>query len=85
MADFLSLVVGPYKMSDRLITAIVSVLTAIIGLAILAVLIRKGSLTTKFIQDSSGAFADVLTRAVNPSGTSTYFNFSNTFQQFSNY
>jgi hypothetical protein len=72
-------------MSDRLVTAIVSVLAAIIGVAILAVLIRKGSLTTKLIQDSTGAFADVLTKAVNPTGSSTYFNFTNTFQQFSNY
>jgi hypothetical protein len=66
-------------MTDELVTTLVAVLTAIIGVAILAVIVRKGSTTTKFINDTSAGFATIVGKAVSPVNSSTYLNFSNAF------
>lgn len=53
-------------MSDQLITSIVTVLTAIIGVAILAVLVSKQSQTGNVIKAASSGFAQDLQTALSP-------------------
>jgi len=53
-------------MTDQLITSVVTVLTAIIGVAILAVLVSKNSQTTKVIQAAAGGFSQDLAAALSP-------------------
>jgi hypothetical protein len=54
------------KMSDQLITSIVTVLTAIIGVAIIAVLVSKQANTAGVIQSGGSAFSSALATAVSP-------------------
>jgi len=68
-------------MTDQLITAVVTVLTAIIGVAILAVLVSRNSQTTAVIKAASGGFAQDLSAALSPLqgnglGFTTSFNFA---------
>ena len=53
-------------MSDQLITSIVTVLTAIIGVAILAVLVSSSSQTSTVIKSASSGFASDLQAALSP-------------------
>lgn len=53
-------------MSETLITSIVTVLTAIIGVAILAVLVSKQSQTSTVIKSASSGFATDLAAALSP-------------------
>ena len=53
-------------MSDQLITSIVTVVTAIIGVAILAVLVSKQSQTSTVIKAASSGFAQDLSAALSP-------------------
>jgi uncharacterized membrane protein YbjE (DUF340 family) len=53
-------------MSDQLITAIVTVLTAIIGVAIIAVLISKQAATTSVINAGASGFSSILKTALSP-------------------
>lgn len=53
-------------MTDQLITSVVTVLTAIIGVAILAVLVSKNSQTTNVIKSASSGFAQDLSAALSP-------------------
>lgn len=53
-------------MSETLITSIVTVLTAIIGVAILAVLVSKQSQTGNVIKAASSGFAADLSAALSP-------------------
>lgn len=53
-------------MSETLITSIVTVLTAIIGVAILAVLVSKQSQTSTVIKAASSGFATDLSAALSP-------------------
>lgn len=51
-------------MASELITAIVSVLTAVIGIAIIAVLVSKQSTTVSVINSGGSVFDKVLNQAV---------------------
>lgn len=53
-------------MSEALINSIVTVATAIIGVAILAVLVSKNSNTTGVIQAGGNAFGNALGVALSP-------------------
>jgi hypothetical protein len=53
-------------MSDQLVTAVVTVFTAIIGVAILAVLVSRNSQTSTVIKAASGGFAQDLAAALSP-------------------
>lgn len=53
-------------MSEQLLTAIVTVITAIIGVAILAVLVSRNSQTSTVIKAASAGFATDLTAALSP-------------------
>lgn len=60
-------------MSETLITSIVTVLMAIIGVAILAVLVSKQSQTSTVLKAASQGFAADLSAALSPvSGTSGF-------------
>jgi hypothetical protein len=64
-------------MSDQLITAIVSVLTAIIGVAIIATILSKSSNTSNVIGAGSSGFSNMLKTALSPlsgSGVSSLVN-----------
>lgn len=53
-------------MSDQLITSVVTVLTAIIGVAIIATLVSKNATTTGIIQSAGQAFSSSLGTALSP-------------------
>lgn len=53
-------------MSDQLFTSIVSIATAITGVAILAVLVSKNSDTSNVIKSAGNAFSGALSVAVSP-------------------
>lgn len=56
---------------------VVSVLLAIIGVAIVAVIVSKGSDTTNVISSASGAFTNAIRTAVSPvTGNNTLSNIS---------
>jgi uncharacterized membrane protein YbjE (DUF340 family) len=60
-------------MSDQLITSVVTVLTAIVGVAIIAVLVSKNANTSGVIQSGGSAFSQALATAVSPvTGGSTF-------------
>jgi PRD1 phage membrane DNA delivery len=63
-------------MGDKVITSIVVVLTAIIGVAIIAVLVSRQADTANVLQAGGSAFSNILKAAVSPvsgsSGFSTY-------------
>lgn len=61
-------------MSDHLITSVVSVAIAIVGLAILAVLVSQSAQTGNVISAAGSAFAQDLQAATSPfSGSSSGF------------
>lgn len=53
-------------MSDHLIASVVTVLTAIVGVAIIAVLVSQKAQTSSVISSAGNAFANDLTAAVAP-------------------
>jgi hypothetical protein len=53
-------------MSDQLITSVVTVLTAIIGVAIIATLVSKNANTSSVIQAGGSAFSSALGTALSP-------------------
>lgn len=53
-------------MSDHIITGIVTLLTAIIGVAVIATLVSKQAQTGQVIQAGSQGFASILTAALTP-------------------
>ena len=53
-------------MSDQLISSVVTVLTAIIGVAIIAVLVSKNANTTGVISAGGSAFSSALGTALSP-------------------
>lgn len=53
-------------MSDQFLTSLVTVATAIIGVAILAVLVSKNSNTSGVIQSASSGFSGALGTALGP-------------------
>lgn len=60
-------------MGDQLITSVVTVLTAIIGVAIIAVLVSKQANTTGVIQAGGSAFSGALGTALSPvTGASSF-------------
>jgi hypothetical protein len=54
---------------DHFWTSVVTILTAIIGLAILAVIVGKGSQSVGVINAASSGFAGILKAATGPLGT----------------
>lgn len=64
-------------MTDQLISSVVAVLTAIIGVAIIAVLVSKNANTTGVIQAGGSAFSSALGTALSPvTGGSTFGSFA---------
>lgn len=53
-------------MSDQLITSVVTVLTAIVGVAIIATLVSKNANTSQVIQSGGQAFSQALGTALSP-------------------
>lgn len=53
-------------MSDHLVTSIVTVLTAIIGVAIIAVLVSKNANTAGVLGAGGSAFSGILSTATGP-------------------
>jgi len=53
-------------MGDQLITSVVTVLTAIIGVAIIAVLVSRQANTAGVLQAGGSAFSSALATAVSP-------------------
>lgn len=72
-------------MSDKLIESIVTVLTAIVGVAIIAVLVSQNAQTGTVISSAGNAFANDLSAAVAPvTGSTAQINTgSSTFGGFS--
>jgi hypothetical protein len=63
-------------MSDQLIASVVTVLTAIVGVAIIAVLVSKNANTSGVIQAGGNAFGGALGVALSPvTGQSGFGNF----------
>lgn len=58
-------------MGDRIISDIVTIATAIVGLTIIAVLVSKNAQTGSVITSAGTAFATDLKAAVSPLGGST--------------
>jgi hypothetical protein len=63
-------------MGDQLIASVVTVATAIVGLAIIAVLVSKNAQTGTVIQAGGSAFSQALTAAVSPVSGSGISGFS---------
>lgn len=60
-------------MSDQLITSVVTVLMAIIGVAIIAVLVSKNAQTGAVIGAGASGFSQALSTALSPvTGTGTF-------------
>lgn len=53
-------------MGDQLIASVVTVATAIVGLAIIAVLVSKNAATPQVIQAGGSAFTSAISAATNP-------------------
>lgn len=53
-------------MGDKLLTSVITVLTAIIGVAIVAVLVSKNAQTGSVLTAGGNAFSQVLGTAVSP-------------------
>ena len=58
---------------DQFWTSIVTIATAIVGLAIIAVVVSKNAQTSSVISSAAGGFAQDLTAAVAPVTGSTLF------------
>ena len=71
-------------MSESLITSVVTVLTAIIGVAIIAVLVSKNANTTGVIQAGSQGFSSALGTALSPvtGGGNSFMNMGGGFGTF---
>jgi len=64
-------------MDSQLIGGIVTVLTALIGVALLAVLVSNNANTSGVIQSAGGAFSNALTAAESPvTNSGGMFNFN---------
>lgn len=64
-------------MSDQLITSVVTVLTGIIGVAIIATLVSKNANTSQVLQAGGQAFSTSLSTALSPvTGSSGLGSFS---------
>lgn len=64
-------------MSDSLITSVTTVAVAIVGVAIIAVLVSRNSNTAGVVQAGGSAFAQMLSAAVSPvSGASGFGSFT---------
>jgi PRD1 phage membrane DNA delivery len=67
-------------MGDQLITSLVTVATAVIGLAIIAVLVSGNAQTGNVLSSAGNSFAQIIGAAESPvSGGSTLGNLANTF------
>jgi hypothetical protein len=53
-------------MGDRIISSIVVILTAVIGVAIIAVLVSRNSNTSGVLQAGGNAFSNILGTALSP-------------------
>jgi hypothetical protein len=53
-------------MGDNIISSVVGILTAIVGLAIIAVVLSKNSYTSQTIGAAGSAFQSILGKAVSP-------------------
>jgi hypothetical protein len=53
-------------MSDSILSSVVGILTAIVGLAIIAVILSQHSDTSNVISSGGNAFSQILGQAVNP-------------------
>jgi len=53
-------------MGDQIISGVVTILTAIVGLAVLAVLVSRQAQTTNVIKAAAGGFAQDIGAAVSP-------------------
>jgi len=53
-------------MGDQLITSVVTVLTAIVGVAIIATLVSKNANTSQVLQSGGQAFSQSLATALSP-------------------
>jgi PRD1 phage membrane DNA delivery len=53
-------------MSEKLITALVTIATAIVGVAVIAVLVSPQAQTGNVINASAGGFAQLLCKATSP-------------------
>jgi hypothetical protein len=65
------------NMGDKLITAVVSVLVAMVGVAIIAVLVSKNAQTPAVLQASGSAFSGILKAAVSPVSGSGFASYAN--------
>lgn len=63
-------------MSDTLVTSVVTILTAIIGVAILAVLVSPRAQTAGVLQAGGRAFSGVLGSALSPITSTGAFGFT---------
>lgn len=65
-------------MGDQLIASVVTVATAIVGLAIIAVLVSNNANTSNVIASGGSAFSNALAAAVSPvtGGSSSLTNFA---------
>jgi PRD1 phage membrane DNA delivery len=60
-------------MSEHLVTSIVTVVMAIIGVAIIAILVSRNANTTSVLQSAGGAFQGALGTALSPvTGASSF-------------
>ncbi len=62
-------------MSESLVTAVVTVLMAIVGVAIIAVLVSKNANTSQVIGAGASGFSQALTTALSPVVGGGTFNF----------
>ena len=72
-------------MSDQLITSVVTVLTAIIGVALIAVLVSKNANTVGVIGAGASGFSQALGTALSPvTGSSSFGSFTGGGAGYSN-
>lgn len=72
-------------MSDQLITGVVTVLTAIVGVALIATLVSKNANTSQVLQAGGSAFSQSLGTALSPvTGGSSFGSFGGAGLSLSN-
>jgi hypothetical protein len=64
-------------MNDQLFTSIVSILTAVVGVAILATIVSKNAKTADVLTAGGSAFSDILGTALSPVTGSNGFSANN--------
>lgn len=69
---------------DKYITTIVSILTAIVGVAIVATLVSQKSNTPSVLQSAGSSFACILSTALSPLGGSSSCSSGGILQPFVN-